>query len=233
MIFEHTCLEKGLWRGWLKDGQTMEISWPRASIGLRVLVHDNDYQGSSWMLWIGLGLIQFYIPLFIKGKEYGVGEEPGWGLDMSCEFGIVWRWGQVYKQWDWPFHTIMLDWSFENKNGGWTNINRSIHYDEDGNYQRRPNAYSHTYDYTYRLQSGETQHRKATIIKERFTRGRHILSKLGWPSRVEYSIDVEFDGEIGEETGSWKGGCVGCGYTMFSHEIPGMTLRRMERERKF
>ena len=234
MIFEHTCFEKESFRGWFKDGQSMEVSWPRTSIGLRVLLHDyDDGPGSCCLLWVGLGLIQFFIPLFIKGKEYGVGDEPSWGLDVSKEFGVVWYWGQSYNYWDWPFHTITLDRSFKNKKGGWTNNSVLMHYDEDGNYLRYPNAKTSTHDYTYHLQSGEVQHRKAAIITERSTRGRHILSKLGWPSRVDYIIDVEFDGEVGEETGSWKGGCIGCGYTMLDGETPLDTLERMERERKF
>ena len=52
-------------------------------------------------------------------------------------------------------------------------------------------------------------------------------------SHGEHSIGVSFDGEVGEETGSWKGGCVGCGYEMLPGEVPLDTLRRMERDRKF
>lgn len=47
------------------------------------------------------------------------------------------------------------------------------------------------------------------------------------------SIDVEFNAEVGERTGSWKGGCIGCGYQMNPNETPLQALRRMEAERKF
>lgn len=46
-------------------------------------------------------------------------------------------------------------------------------------------------------------------------------------------IDVDFDGEVGERTGSWKGGTVGCSYESRPGETPVQTLRRMERERRF
>ena len=52
-------------------------------------------------------------------------------------------------------------------------------------------------------------------------------------SKKRRSIDIDFNDEVGEETGSWKGGCTGCGYTMLDGELPEQTLRRMEKERKF
>lgn len=47
------------------------------------------------------------------------------------------------------------------------------------------------------------------------------------------SIDIEFDKEVGERTGSWKGGTLGCGYNLLPNETPLECLRRMEKERKF
>lgn len=83
--------------------------------------------------------------------------------------------------------------------------------------------------YQYVLESGEVQNRIATIQPEmrRWTRWW-----LPW-SKTRHYIDVQFDGEVGEETGSWKGGTLGCGYEMRKDESPRECLRRMERERKF
>lgn len=91
---------------------------------------------------------------------------------------------------------------------------------------------SETYGYTYTLKNGDVQHRKAKVFVDRMTwRARW------WPfipiSKVQTCISVTFDQEVGEKTGSWKGGCTGCGYEMKSGETPMETLRRMERERKF
>jgi len=93
-------------------------------------------------------------------------------------------------------------------------------------------AVSETYDYVYRLKNGQTQIRQATVFVERRT-----WRMKWWPllpfRKVRTSIDVHFSDEVGEGTGSWKGGCVGCGYGMLHGETPLECLRRMEQERKF
>ena len=38
---------------------------------------------------------------------------------------------------------------------------------------------------------------------------------------------------VGERVNSWKGGTVGCSYSMLKGETPEQTLRRMEKEREF
>lgn len=90
-----------------------------------------------------------------------------------------------------------------------------------------------TYPYTYILNSGEVQERQATIkVEEREWRRRWLM----WTplfNKVQRCIDVKFNDEVGERTGSWKGGTVGCGYEMLPNETPLQTLRRMEQERKF
>lgn len=88
------------------------------------------------------------------------------------------------------------------------------------------------YDYEYQLKSGVVQQRTAAVHVDRMEwRARW------WPiipiKKISTSIWVNFNEEIGEETGSWKGGCTGCGYEMLPGETPLITLRRMECERKF
>lgn len=91
---------------------------------------------------------------------------------------------------------------------------------------------SEDYEYTYTLRNGEIQQRKATVFVDRMT-----WRMKWWPllpfSKVRTSISVRFNDEVGEGTGSWKGGTVGCGYEMLIGETPLECLRRMERERKF
>lgn len=86
-----------------------------------------------------------------------------------------------------------------------------------------------THPYAYTLRSGEVQHRTATIKVERRTWTRWWLPFR----RISRSIDVEFSGEVGERTGSWKGGCIGCSFPMLASETPVQALRRMEATRKF
>jgi len=91
---------------------------------------------------------------------------------------------------------------------------------------------SETHDYQYTLKSGEVQHRKATIVPERMTWRARWFPLLPI-TRTRTSIHVEFDKEVGEETGSWKGGVTGCGTDLLPNETPLQALRRMERDRKF
>jgi hypothetical protein len=59
---------------------------------------------------------------------------------------------------------------------------------------------------------------------------------LQWTSlfkKVSRSISIDFDKEVGKQKGSWKGGTVGCSYTLLPNETPLECLKRMERERSF
>lgn len=236
MIFAHTYLERRMWRGWLRDGQTLEISWGRCSVGAGVKIHSHDV-GAHRFLWLALGWVQFFIPFGIVEDRWSFGEEPAWSFDMSREMGLILHWKHFYKSWRWPFHTINLDHSYMTRQGWRTVPDYSIGNmpkSEEGNpFWNRPKAHFETHPYTYNLERGEVQRVTASVLHERRTMGRNILSRLGWPSRIEHVIDVHFDGEVGERAGSWKGGTIGCGYEMNEGEQPVDTLRRMERDRKF
>jgi hypothetical protein len=92
------------------------------------------------------------------------------------------------------------------------------------------NLASKDFQYTYVLRDGTVQNRIAKVHMERDYRKIRGLPFVKKSSRC---IWAEFDGEVGERTGSWKGGCTGCGYTMLPNETIEQCLRRMERERKF
>lgn len=89
---------------------------------------------------------------------------------------------------------------------------------------------SNTTTYTYALKRGEIQERIATYHVERRT--WHWLC-LPLIKMIRTSIDVRFNDEVGERTGSWKGGCTGCGYDIKEGETPLDCLKRMEKERIF
>ena len=86
--------------------------------------------------------------------------------------------------------------------------------------------------YSYTLKSGQVQNREATVYVERRTWKWRAFPWLPF-RKVRQSIDVRFDDEVGERTGSWKGGCIGCGWDMLPGETMQQTLRRMEAEREF
>jgi hypothetical protein len=91
-----------------------------------------------------------------------------------------------------------------------------------------------TYPYHYCLSNWTVQERTATIcVEEREWRWRIFKYVLPWPRKVHRYIEIEFNEEVGDRTGSWKGGTVGCSYSLRPDETPLECLRRMERERRF
>lgn len=90
-----------------------------------------------------------------------------------------------------------------------------------------------THSYQYILKSGEVQHRTATIWVERREWRQKWLRWCSWFAKKSHYIQIEFNDEVGERTGSWKGGCIGCAYDIKPGESPVQSLRRMEAERKF
>lgn len=133
----------------------------------------------------------------------------------------------IYMPWHWRrcVHEVRNadgEWepfvgSWERENGPW------------GEKKEPDGRVEETHDYTYELKSGEVQHCTATIFVERRT-----WTRFWYPWRMtRQCIDVDFSDEVGERSGSWKGGTVGCSYDMEPGETPLDTLRRMEREREF
>jgi hypothetical protein len=127
----------------------------------------------------------------------------------------------------------------------WGSNVRHENQDIDGNFVKASREYEPPYSdrraiytdkYTYTRKNGVVQHVAAKyFVEEREWRWRifHKLPFAVGPKKIQRSISVEFSDPIGESTGSWKGGCTGCGYEMLPGEPPRETLRRMERERKF
>ena len=88
---------------------------------------------------------------------------------------------------------------------------------------------SRLYKYKYVLKNGTIQNRIATVYASRWT------WKAKWfpfipRKHVRTSIDVTFDSEVGERSGSWKGGVISTGYTLLPNETIEQCVRRMERE---
>ena len=152
--------------------------------------------------------------------------------DMERRYGfwctpntIFFHWGDKLKSWHFPF----LSWEFISheildKQGEWTNAH-GIYGDD-----RLSIAQSEVHPYTYTLRSGKVQNVGATCTMERWI---HHRKWFPWSKRESVSLQVEFSAEVGEGTGSWKGGTVGCGYDILPGESMLDCLCRMKRERKF
>ena len=123
--------------------------------------------------------------------------------------------------WDLPFFSWVFDWhKMKLLNGDMVKYS----------YESRGEAHTEKHPYTYTLSSGVIQNRTATCFVEERQWHRKWLPFIKMNKRV---IDVSFDDEVGEESGSWKGGTVGCGYDMNKGETIKGCLARMESERKF
>lgn len=222
MIFRHTSRERGMWRGWLESGHVLEIHWGREPIGVVLSECDDDGTDFRRQLWIGLGLVQAFIPLWkIDVDDAWDRDEPAWGIRADREHAWF-RWGAKSRLLDWPWMLHTLAYEMQMADGSWESVFK---------HEASPRTEDHPYSYT--LKSGEVQKRTATVSKR-----RHVLTYAGtrwlrWPRWIRESIEVQFDGEVGERSGSWKGGTIGCGYTMLPGETPLQTLRRMEVERVF
>lgn len=191
-----------------------------AVFGLRGVRADIEFP-SDWherrRAWIRLGCgflsIAFSFPWSRVVPDCGQCSGPTYGFYFFDD-SLVLQWGKSKGGWDGrrrdPIKHIQMPW-------GWRHV------------EHRTETVPRTYDYRYERESGEIQQRKATIAKETGTWWRPWLP---W-KMVKRSIKVDFDAEVGERTGSWKGGVMGCAYEMLPHESPLDCLRRMERERKF
>lgn len=224
MIFQHTSKEPNLWRGWLKNGQSVEISTGTRGweFGVGVHIHSNDDDMGDRMLFLKLWRLTIILPLGIVRHPWPQMEGPQWSAYASKEFGLTFDWGMRRKSFDWPWDQHTLEYEQQMPNGTWVDV-----------FDREAEAYSEVHSYTYVLKSGKVQTRKATVSKRRHVLCRRAFKALRWPRWNKESIDIRFDDEVGERSGSWKGGCIGCGYDLLPGETMLDALRRMEQERVF
>ena len=172
-----------------------------------------------------------------------------WGLSLERDnfSSIYLRWGRRHKfiylpwAWEWVRTSYLL------KDGTWLDelrsdrpaINgKSPHKTNFDHWQairaiREEREWTETHPYRYTLRSGQVQECEATIaVQQAECRWRWLLW-CPWFGRISKAIDIRFSAEVGERAGSWKGGTIGCGYSLAEGETPLQCLRRMERERKF
>lgn len=166
-------------------------------------------------------------------------DPPKWGIAYHNQTFWIYKGGKGNMNGGNKWWTMYMPWMFSwvrtsnlKFDGTWeheTNGNRKDFYMEkwDGI------IWKETHPYTYVLKDGTVQERTATIkVEEREWRW-HWFKWLPLTKKVRKTISIDFNEEVGEETGSWKGGCTGCGYDLLPGESPLECLRRMEAERKF
>lgn len=208
---------------------------------------DRDRNGpGSWSLTLHPVFFRVYLNLpGIPDRE--LRDDSG----MLDEWGFGWRWnrgdvGNIHLRWQQHCKFLRLPWDWQWQRTSilmfdqvnWLHDRKlpklGMRKDwEQREAERKRFGWREAYPYQYVLRSGAVQDRQAMIeVHEREWRMRW----LQWTRRgalVRRYIDVKFDAEVGERSGSWKGGCLGCGFEMEPGETPLVCLRRMERERKF
>lgn len=206
--------ERGAYLVRLMSRRWSEIAY--LALGLRGLQAEVEFP-SDWHErragWVRLGFGVFRVAFSFPWK-WTVPDEsqcsgPTYGFHFHSD-SLVLHWGKSKGRRDDPIKFIKMPWQWRHR---------------EHKVLTQPEAHP----YTYTLRSGEEQRRTATIQVETRLWTRPWLPH----TRLSRSIDVTFDGEVGERSGSWKGGVIGCGYEMLVGERPVDTLRRMERERKF
>jgi len=160
-------------------------------------------------LGFGIGRVAFSFPWKHVVPDECQCSGPTYGF-LFFDDGLHLHWGKCNGKRDDPFTVIGMPWRWRHK-------------------EHKILSEKQSYPYRYLLSCGEVQERIATINSE-----SRLWIRPWIPFRkLTRSINVEFDKEVGERSGSWKGGVLGCSYEMKSGETPQETLRRMERERVF
>ena len=182
------------------------------------------------MIYICLFWGKFFIHLPFK-TGISQCENPTYGFSYFYR-EILFYWNKkvksIYVPWSWAWvRTKALrengSWEIEDKN------NRKSFYEA----KWKKVLWWREHPYNYRLKSGKVQEIIATIKVTEMQWRWKILKWLPLFTKKRKTIDIKFSDEVGEETGSWKGGTIGCGYDMKKGESPLECLRRMEKERKF
>lgn len=228
-------------------GFELRLSWAEVTSGWGLafalcMFHEH------FSLHVHLGWPNLYIRLPFLQRWHRDPHEmmESWGFSL-VDSAVHLNWGAKTKivslpwDWKWARTSIMLQdgtWYNELPGGKVSFPNDPRIADEKkpwGTYHqiKEQFAWKETYPYRYVLRSGEVQERTATVgIEEREWRW-HWLQWLPFPRKIQRTIDITFSDEVGERSGSWKGGCTGCGYDIRHDEMPRECLARMEAERKF
>lgn len=183
--------------------------------------------------------INAYIPTWsfgVKPGEFGVPETRfGFYLYSSLHNwnSTVFFFGKWSKHVDMPWtyeweRTELLDWNMQ------TVCEEVVGKRDWDKWYKETEAWvkdnAKTFDYTYVLKNGTVQNRKATCHIERRT---WKIRWAPWVKNIRTTLEVAFNDEVGERTGTWKGGTIGTSCELLPNETPEQALRRMEKEEKF
>jgi hypothetical protein len=206
-----------------------EVSFWRPGWALETLLFgDPNHFSLRVQIW-RVANVYITLPFLRRFAREPEGMLESWGVTYDPETGVWLRWGPHYKHYTMPWRNwTHISHEVQRADGSWVPYVGSW---ENG---KEPDGrYTETHPYRYLLRSGEKQDRLATIFVERRVWRLKLLTWTRRFQRQHHYIDIAFSDEVGERTGSWKGGTIGCSYELRPNETPLECLRRMEQERKF
>lgn len=241
-----------LWRhfGFLecskRDG-LLRFTWMQLvlapGIGAKIHLWHRDNDRWQWGLYLHPLFFELYLNLWwSKRVDWPNDDYVGllwWGFD--------WRWSKhdhMIFWFGWPGKQSTLHempWSWQHiqtqhlsKTAGWVTrqpVTLGVPYLDPA---EDPDAWVEKLPFTYVLKSGKVQHRVATVTARRAEHRWKISKALGlkWPRQISTSIDITFDDEVGERSGSWKGGTIGCSWSWREGQTFRDALMDMQLKRK-
>lgn len=227
-LIGHRWFERGK-RGWEWRLSWAEITGDRPGLSFALCSFEDHYSLHVHLLWPNIFV---KLPFPERWHREPKGGMDCWGVSVCSDTwsAVHFNWGRrckiVHMPWDWD-HVSHMVW-LSDPISPWVSPAKHEYTPPftDGRHVE-------THRYTYTLRNGAIQQRTATIYGERREWRWRWFKFLPWPRLVKRSISVQFDDEVGERSGSWKGGTIGCGYEWREGETMLAALRRMETERKF
>ena len=197
----------------------LQVVWS-LGIGFKVHLWRRDNDKWQWGLYLHLLFFTVYLNLWWSKRDWPDPDYGGfkwWGFDWRLSDHAIFWFGWPGKR-----STLYeLPWSWQHirtqhlsKTAGWVTrqpVTLGVPY---LNPTEDPSVHVEKLPFRYTLKSGEVQERIATVTARRAEHRWKISKALGLtrPRKISTSIDIEFDGEVGERAGSWKGGCIGCSW---------------------
>lgn len=215
-------------------------SWMSFYSGFRKLnftVAPAGYFDNRAQIHFSLGWGQFYINIpFIRSKREE-SDPPRYGFYFYSTnnwfpVSFVWCWGKKVTFFELPWTLQWVRTSILLKDDTWvdeTRENTKFFWKVGWEYLK----WTAKYPYTYTKENGDIQFTYANVTVEEMEWRPKWFKWTNLFSKVRKSIKVEFEREIGESEGTYKGGVTGCGYDMLPDETPIQCLMRMQDERKF
>lgn len=236
---------RGKLTGWRMRWGDVNIRNP----GLACGIHNFGPDSHGWSFHIALpAIVSLFVHIpFLPSRDFDhcQGHE-SWGFSTGGD-GVGWRsihlnWGQRCKILDYPWDWTMVRHEVLQDDGTWTPHRFEWECGAEGEVDGRGRPFRfrepmkpgiEKLPFRYVRRSGEVQDRTAEIyVEEREWRWRWF-KLLPYPRMVHRCIHISFDQEVGERTGSWKGGVVGTTYEMRPGETPRECLYRMQRDERF